>query len=284
MNAAAESVSIQAIVSGAPEEEPSGGGGGGGSPSPSEETEDEIVVPPSSVFFSGVAYPEASVFLLKNGQQAEKTIARTDAAFSILLPDLTPGSYTFSVVAEDANGRRSTLRTFPIRVSENVATTISDILISPTVYVNLSSVVKGEPLVVSGYGAPLASVVLTLRSAVSSFFSLPTTVSGEYTTTLDTAVLPLGSYQASAHTLFADESESPESALISFSINDQELPFPEETYTPADINYDMRVNLVDFSILAYWYNKDVPPAKVDLNGDGRVTITDFSMLAYAWTG
>jgi hypothetical protein len=44
------------------------------------------------------------------------------------------------------------------------------------------------------------------------------------------------------------------------------------------------VNLVDFSILAYWYLKPNPDPKVDLNSDGIVDLVDFSILAYYWTG
>lgn len=277
--AATEDVVIQAVVAGAPEE--NAGGGGGGS---SSSVEEEPFMSPSSVFFSGIAYPSASVFLLKNGQETQKTTATDSALFSLNITDLTPGSYTFSVVAEDPDGYRSTLRTFPLRVLENVTTNISDILIAPTIRVNTSSLMLGDPLVVSGYGAPTASVLLSLKSLVSSLFSVPTLGNGSYTKTFDTTGFSLGKYTLSGHTVFLDERQSSESALTSFVVSDTALPLSEETYTASDINYDMRVNLVDFSILAYWYKKDAPPLKVDLNGDGRVTITDFSILAYAWTG
>ena len=52
----------------------------------------------------------------------------------------------------------------------------------------------------------------------------------------------------------------------------------------ADVNCDGHVDIVDFSILKYWYDKPDPPAKVDLSGDGKVTLKDFSILAAEWTG
>ncbi len=52
----------------------------------------------------------------------------------------------------------------------------------------------------------------------------------------------------------------------------------------VDVNNDARVNLVDFSIVAYWYTRANPPAYVDLNGDGRVDLVDFSIMAFNWTG
>ena len=52
----------------------------------------------------------------------------------------------------------------------------------------------------------------------------------------------------------------------------------------ADLNGDCSVNLVDFSILAYWYKRSGFPAAYDLNGDGKIDLVDFSIMAYYWTG
>ncbi len=53
----------------------------------------------------------------------------------------------------------------------------------------------------------------------------------------------------------------------------------------GDLNGDGRVDLIDFSILAYWWGRAVEPgACYDLNHDGKVTLADFSILAYHWTG
>jgi len=52
----------------------------------------------------------------------------------------------------------------------------------------------------------------------------------------------------------------------------------------GDMNGDQRVNLIDFSILAYWYKRPNPLASVDLNKDGKVDLVDVSILAFYWTG
>jgi len=52
----------------------------------------------------------------------------------------------------------------------------------------------------------------------------------------------------------------------------------------GDLNNDKKVNLVDFSIAAYWYKRPNPPKTVDLNGDNRIDLIDFSIMAYYWTG
>ena len=61
------------------------------------------------------------------------------------------------------------------------------------------------------------------------------------------------------------------------------IPTPTKCNGKADLNHDCKVNLVDFSIMAYWYGRANPPASVDLNGDKKVNLIDFSIMAYYWT-
>lgn len=57
----------------------------------------------------------------------------------------------------------------------------------------------------------------------------------------------------------------------------------------GDLNNDCKVNLVDFSIAAYWYRRQLIGAiiateKQKLSGDSKIDLTDFSLIAYYWTG
>jgi hypothetical protein len=53
----------------------------------------------------------------------------------------------------------------------------------------------------------------------------------------------------------------------------------------GDINKDGSINIVDFSILMYFWDA-TPPSNpcADLNKDGTVNLTDFSIMLYWWTG
>lgn len=63
------------------------------------------------------------------------------------------------------------------------------------------------------------------------------------------------------------------------------VPQIGETCPPkADFNADCRVNIVDFSILIYWFIRPNPLARIDLNSDTRVNLQDFSIMAFYWTG
>ena len=56
------------------------------------------------------------------------------------------------------------------------------------------------------------------------------------------------------------------------------------TEAQGDLNGDGSVNLVDFSVLAYWYGKPNPPAGYLLDGASIIDLRDFSIMAYYWTG
>lgn len=65
------------------------------------------------------------------------------------------------------------------------------------------------------------------------------------------------------------------------------LFLPPAKFLPknADLNDDGVVNLVDMSILLYYYNKSTQlKPRYDFNSDGRVDLIDISILLYYWTG
>jgi hypothetical protein len=70
----------------------SGGGGGGGAPPPE-----------TKVIFSGRAYPDSKVTLLKDAQISATTVAGPDAKFYISLSGLSAGNYNFQFKIYDFN-------------------------------------------------------------------------------------------------------------------------------------------------------------------------------------
>ncbi|MDO8520864.1 MAG: hypothetical protein Q7S52_02000 [bacterium] len=53
-------------------------------------------------------------------------------------------------------------------------------------------------------------------------------------------------------------------------------------HTIADLNCDGYVDIIDFSIMYYWFEKTSIPERVDLRFDGRVDLADFSVMAAYW--
>ncbi len=253
----------------------SGGGGGGGA----SYTQTGIV-------FSGRAYPLSRVSILKDAQLAVTTIAGPDSKFKVNLSNLSPGNYLFSVYSEDSNQIRSNSFTFPVYITNGVVTEVGGIFIAPTVALDKSQVRKGDDIAIFGQTAVASDVTIQVNSEQQFFAQTKADANGIYLYNFDTTPLEYGNH--STKTKSAKDAEiSPYSLAVPFVVgNTSILVKPREKVCDkrGDVNTDCRINLVDFSIAAYWYKRAAPPASIDLNKDGKVDLIDFSIMAFNWTG
>ena len=258
----------------------SGGGGGGGG---------GVIVSPTSAVFSGRAYPKSAGTLLKDAQIAATTIAGTDANFKISLAGLSAGNYIFSLYSEDKEGRRSALLTFPLSVTAGATTNVSGAFIAPIIAVDKSEVKRGDNIAIFGQSAPQADIIVSVNSEEEFFAKTISDKEGVYLYNFDTSLLEMGQHFTKSKAALNGEISS-FSKAISFAVGLKnvltQLPKKIEK---GDLNNDNRVNLVDFSITAYWYKRPISAEfKIKeaekLNGDGKVDLIDFSIMAFYWTG
>jgi len=251
----------------------SGGGGGG------------YVVPVTSAIFNGRAYPKNTVTLLKDAQIVATTIADANAIFSLNISGLTGGNYIFSVYSEDNKGNRSSLLTFPVSVTSGATTQISNIFLAPTIGVDKSEVKRGDNIAIFGQSAPQADIVTSIASKEEFFGKVISDKDGAYLYNFDTSFVDYGTHFTKSKASIGNQAVSSFSNVISFKVGTKTIfAQPEKTPAKGDTNGDKRVNLVDFSVAAYWYKRPSPPATVDLNNDGKVDLVDFSIMAFYWTG
>lgn len=260
---------ISALPTPTPTPPPGGGGGGGGFQTPS-----------TGVVVSGRAYPLSKVTLLKDGQVSATTIAGPDANFNISLANLSTGNYMFSVFGEDSNGSRSTSFTFPLFVTSGAVAQIGGIFVSPTIDVDKSEVKRGENIAIFGQSAPKSEVTIAVNSETESFVKAQSDKNGAYLYNFDTSPLEIGQHITKAKASL-DGEISPFGKAVSFAVGTKTVTGSNKCGI-GDLNCDGKVNLVDFSILLYWWKK--PNTNADLNANGVVDLADFSIMLYWWTG
>lgn len=78
---------------------------------------------------------------------------------------------------------------------------------------------------------------------------------------------------------------------VAFTVSDKTVlaALPPIAVRKGNINGDKRIDLVDFSIAAYWINRPLSAEfkKIEaerLNNDGKIDLVDLSIMAYYWTG
>jgi len=268
----------------------SGGGGGGGIGSGAGMY---LPYPPPpgapGVVFTGWAYPGTEVVVLKDGIEVGKSLAGTQADFGAYLEVLNRGIYTFGLWAEDSLGRKSNTFSATFWMEAGTQTTISDIILSPTISLTKSVVTAGQVIETFGQTVPGSTVEVWLypeKSGEVLDFEITkkdglASASGEWSLFLNMDNLIDGSYLVKARATVADAGTSDFSAILKANIGAAQIE-PSRICEGADLNHDGKVNLTDFSILLYHWGTDDECA--DQNHDGTVNLTDFSIMLFHWTG
>ncbi len=250
-----------------------GGGGGGGSVSPPATTTAKLIL-------QGKAYPAAYLTVLKDGQVMVNTQASNQADFKVEISNITAGVYTFGIWAEDKNGIRSITFSFTVNIASGTTTTVSNIFIPPTIDLSRDSVQRGETLDILGYTAPESKIEVYVNSD-EIVETVIAGLGGDWFYGLDTGRLEKGIHSARAKASTTDGLLSTFSQILLFGVG-VGLPVGEGVCPNTDLNKDNKVNLIDFSILLYWWGRVNECA--DQNHDGTVNLVDFSIMLYWWTG
>jgi hypothetical protein len=261
----------------------SGGGGGSGSgvfkPFPLDRPS------PPDVTFSGWAYPSSLISVLQDDKKAGEVSASVDGSFLFAVPEISKGLYTFILRARDTDGARSSAYTSTFWIEENTQTNISNILMSPTIKLDSDYVDLGASIRSFGQSIPGKKVELSVYSPASkkTMATLETRAGadGRWTITVSTADYPRGAYDFKARAFHDTLGWSLYGETVKCGVGER-LAAEETPCARSDVNKDGKVNLIDFSILMFYWGST--NATADINKDGKVNLVDFSIMMYCWTG
>lgn len=271
----------------------SGGGGGGGSGEGTGDTagggfESADAAYRSGdgrVVITGHAFPRSEVFVLVDGNAAESTRADAQGLYSVTLDEIARGVYTFGIYALDSAQVRSSTFSTSFTVTGARTSTLSNINVAPSIKVTPDPVDVGAIATISGYTLQNSTVTIENEkdktAASRKTLTATSDNNGFWSLALDTTGFSAGTYKVRAKAVQTDGVSTNFSNYTTYGIGQNALK-----PLNADLNRDGKVNLVDFSILLFWWNSnggDSDPS-ADINGDGKVNLTDFSILLFNWTG
>ena len=269
---------------------PSGGGGGGGGGG--------ILPQATRVILKGRAYPNANLTIFKDGAVVSTIKIGSTGNFEQDV-SVSGGIYTFSLYAISSNNQRSLTSSFTTSVPAGSATTISDIVIAPTIGADKSQVKIGNDINFFGYAYPQSQINVIINSETPIIDATSSDKFGYWDYKLNSQNLETGDHTAKSQIVTPDSLKSPFSESVAFKVGDKDVAFGKLPVLPAiitlaapaacskkgDINNDGKINIVDFSIMLYFWNQRSPKnACADINGDGVVNLFDFSIMLYWWTG
>ncbi len=249
--------------------------------------------PDTTVVFRGIAYPSSTVTFSQDGSIISIISTTGQARFDVSAI-IDPGTYTFTIVGLDQDGLEGKQSSFTLTLTTGTTTTISGIFLGPTITADQTNITSGETITLSGTTSPDSEVNVTLTSPVLgaaagdqhiavSIASADT--NGRWIQLYNADDLIDGSHEAKAQAIEPiDDAVSEFSKSIIFNVTASEPDICDGS-VPGDINCNGFVNLVDFSILLFYWNTANPAnPRADINSDGIVSIVDFSIMLFYWTG
>ena len=261
--------------------EPAGSGGGGSRGGGGSSGGSSTDLGDTEIRVDGQAYPNRTVSVLLDGDSVGSVKADSSGDFELSL-EAEPGPATLGFYSTDAFGTRSITYTTTFDVTQGAVTNVSNVLLPPTIKVSDAEIDPGAVVTISGQAPPNKKVEIFLND--NKIDETDSTSQGDWSIAYDTTSLAAAEYTLKARyvtgssILTTDSSFS--TALALYVGVDGQVP------TPSDLNRDGFVNLIDFSILIFWWGTNGgdsnPPA--DINGNGNVGLEDFSILLFNWTG
>lgn len=262
----------------------SGGGAGGGAAGLATGNDPGSLNPPvpARLVVNGKAYPNVEVQILIDGSNYASVKTDATGSFKFETDKVTPGVINLGLKAKDSKGRDSIVQNITFRVSSAAVTTVSGAYLAPTIQLDKTTASVGEFITISGQTLPNARVIISIRSNSELLKYASSTSLGDWQYTLDTKgfVNDASHLTKAMFSMMTTEGEikSGYSKALSFYLGKNAGTIG--VCAGADLNKDGKVNLIDFSILLYYWGTD--NACADQNHNGKVDLTDFSILLYNW--
>lgn len=262
--------------------EPAGSGGGGSSGGNSGGSGgSKVDLGDTSISVKGAAYPNRTVNIILDGDSVGTVRADSDGEFDFTT-ESEPGAATMGFWSTDIYGTRSITFNTTFDVTQGAVTTIRGVMLPPTIVADSTEINPGDIVTFKGQTSPNTTVDLYIGNKVVE--SATANRSGEWQIAYNTSGLRAAEYLAKVRYKNANGSLSTESSFSSAVT--LFVGVEGRATTPSDLNRDGSINLIDFSILIFWWQTSGgdsnPPA--DINGNGKVGIEDFSILLFNWTG
>jgi hypothetical protein len=240
----------------------------------------------ANVIFTGTAYPDSTVSVVRDSVLVATVPTNADGTFTADLYGMNAGTYTFSLYATDPDDRTSRNVTFLRTINRFTTDTIPGVLMPPTISASHTEIRQGEGLTVRGYAQPNAPVTLVFGGQSTFTRNVTASATGLYTYVLYTTALAKGDYTVYSHAHIGNV-DTPASFTVNFRVGDQSTVTPPlGTCRRSDLNCDGRVNLIDFSILLYFWDSTSfsQNLRVDIDKSGQIGLRDLSIMLYDWTG
>lgn len=232
-----------------------------------ERKDQEINNLSSNLVVTGYTAPFYRVSILKDGVLSGTTFSDASGYFQITLSRLTPGDFLLKLVAVSESQISVMTDSFIGKVYKDTTTKISDIVIPPF---SLASREVDE-VKISGVTIPNSFITVDWGGL---YYEAASDSEGRYS----------ASITLDGSSVYYRVGVSHKESIIwspYYEVIGGDRPVCQGG---IDLNDDCRVSFIDFAVTLWWYLYNRAEATIDFDGNGKLDLVDFSILAYYWTG
>lgn len=260
--------------------------------SPQDDNEDfhsNNSITSSMINITGKTIPNSQIKIFKDGNVLIYTKSDNNGDFSQDIYGFFHGNYSFGLSTKAKDDSTTDIINFNVELKPGNYVSVSTIFVAPTIKINDKNNTK-DNISIEGYGLANSKVEINLFSQKEKQekqkILIDTDKNGYYKYLLNIQNLIEGEYKIFSKNIFEDEFVGVSKNSYILIEKNVDENFNTEIYKNkirCDLNDDHKVNLIDFSILLfYWLRSDY--IEGDFNLDNIVDIKDFSIMAYNWTG
>ena len=245
-----------------------------------------IAPPVAALTIFGYSAPGTFVTIMENGTVIGTNVAASNGLFVKFINGLDPGSHDISLYGVDQTLLSTSIMSLSVNTPIYQETTVSDLLLSPTIQINNNQIdlSSADTLSADGSAIPDGNITVFTETPLKTYYATAS-AQGIWSVDIDDIdnYLP-GDYRIYSFVHNNTGSQSIFSNSLQFTVysSDAQDPGvnPDCDISYGDLNCDAIVNLTDFSVLMYYWGTNA--AVADINSDGIVSLIDFSIMMYYW--
>lgn len=242
----------------------------------------DVENPRATIRITGYAGPYTFVSFTQGENVIGTDLSSMVGVYNKIFPALEPGVHEISLYGVDEDNRATSIVPLSINAPVYQTTTVSNILLSPTLEISDNTLLQGQDLYATGSAYPGTDITIFTDTPMRTY-TANTSAAGVWTTTItDTEDYTPGDYRI--YTLAQSGGlQSLASHKLVFSISTSGAGGGGAAcgdISGGDLDCDGDVDLTDFSILMYYWAQE--NATADVNSDTFVDLIDFSIMMYFW--
>jgi hypothetical protein len=212
------------------------------------------------------------------------TVAGPMGSFRKIFTGIPPGTHSVSFYGIDSEDRNTSTVLVDVETLIYERTVLNNQLLSPTIQVDDVAIQSGDPIYATGSAYPNTTINLFTDSPLRSY-ATTADANGDWTYSVtNTSSYAPGDYRIYALAQTSGGIQSIFSPTILFTIGSTSGSGGSSSacgdISNGDLNCDGSFNLIDFSILMYYWGTN--EAAADINSDSYVNLIDFSILMFNW--